>query len=75
MWAAREALLAEVRANRALIVVGETGSGKTTQIPRLLLEVCFMFCCLLFLSSVAHRSRWAPPQANRPVWRDVLFLK
>lgn len=38
VWAAREALLAEVRANRALIVIGETGSGKTTQIPRLLLE-------------------------------------
>ena len=32
VWGAREALLAEVRANRALIVVGETGSGKTTQV-------------------------------------------
>lgn len=38
VWAARDALLSEVRANRALIVVGETGSGKTTQIPRMLME-------------------------------------
>jgi HrpA-like RNA helicase len=27
-----------VRSNRALIVVGETGSGKTTQMPRMLME-------------------------------------
>ena len=38
MWGARDALLAEVRANRALVVIGETGSGKTTQIPRMLME-------------------------------------
>ena len=34
VWAVRSALLEQVRANRALILVGETGSGKTTQIPR-----------------------------------------
>lgn len=34
VWAVRSALLDQVRANRALILVGETGSGKTTQIPR-----------------------------------------
>lgn len=38
MWGARDALLAEVRANRALVVIGETGSGKTTQVPRMLVE-------------------------------------
>jgi HrpA-like RNA helicase len=38
MWAARGALVAEARAHHTLIVVGETGSGKTTQIPQLLLE-------------------------------------
>lgn len=38
MWAAKEALVAEVRAHHTLIVVGETGSGKTTQIPQYLLE-------------------------------------
>lgn len=34
VWAVRSALLEQVRSNRALILVGETGSGKTTQIPR-----------------------------------------
>ena len=38
VWAARDRLLAEVRANKVLVVVGETGSGKTTQIPQFLLE-------------------------------------
>ena len=34
--AARKSLLEYVRAHRVLIVVGETGSGKTTQIPQYL---------------------------------------
>jgi len=38
VWAAREQLLSEVRARKVLIVVGETGSGKTTQIPQFLLQ-------------------------------------
>ncbi|WIA22550.1 hypothetical protein OEZ85_000984 [Tetradesmus obliquus] len=38
IWAARAALVAEAQAHHTLIVVGETGSGKTTQIPQLLLE-------------------------------------
>jgi predicted NACHT family NTPase len=32
VWAAKEQLVREVAANRTLIVVGETGSGKTTQV-------------------------------------------
>lgn len=32
VWAAREQLVKEVAANPTLIVVGETGSGKTTQV-------------------------------------------
>jgi HrpA-like RNA helicase len=38
VWAARAALVSEVVENKVLIVVGETGSGKTTQIPQFLLE-------------------------------------
>ncbi|KAJ3333928.1 putative ATP-dependent RNA helicase dhr2 [Blyttiomyces sp. JEL0837] len=36
--AARSSLLKEIAASQTLIVVGETGSGKTTQIPKFLLE-------------------------------------
>jgi energy-coupling factor transporter ATP-binding protein EcfA2 len=32
VWCAQEALVAEVKANPILVVVGETGSGKTTQV-------------------------------------------
>ena len=34
----RERLLAELRTAQTAVLVGETGSGKTTQVPRLLLE-------------------------------------
>lgn len=32
----REAILSAVKSNRALVLVGETGSGKTTQVPQYL---------------------------------------
>ncbi|KAL0478156.1 ATP-dependent RNA helicase [Acrasis kona] len=38
IYAAREALLKEITQNPALVVVGETGSGKTTQLPQYILE-------------------------------------
>ena len=38
IWQCRDALVAETRASRVLIVVGETGSGKSTQLPQFLLE-------------------------------------
>eukprot|EP00775_Hariotina_reticulata_P008561 gene8561-8743_t len=38
MWSARQNLIQEVKQHDVLIVVGETGSGKTTQIPQFLLE-------------------------------------
>jgi len=38
IWQCRDALLAEARASRVLIVVGETGSGKSTQLPQFLLQ-------------------------------------
>ncbi|MDQ6938367.1 MAG: DEAD/DEAH box helicase, partial [Actinomycetota bacterium] len=37
--AAREELLAAIAANQVLVVAGETGSGKTTQLPKLCLEL------------------------------------
>jgi len=36
--AAREELLAAIQAHRVIIVCGDTGSGKTTQLPKLCLE-------------------------------------
>lgn len=38
LWSARDKLIERVREHRTLIVVGETGSGKTTQIPQFLYE-------------------------------------
>ena len=38
IWQCRDALVAEARASRVLIVVGETGSGKSTQLPQFLLQ-------------------------------------
>ena len=38
IWACRDSLLAEVRANQVLILVGETGSGKSTQLPQFLIQ-------------------------------------
>ena len=43
IFPARGALLREIKANPCCVVVGETGSGKTTQIPqvsRLAHDVC-----------------------------------
>jgi ATP-dependent helicase HrpA len=37
--ARREAILAAIRDNQVVIVCGETGSGKTTQLPKLCLEL------------------------------------
>ena len=37
VYVVRDELLAQLRANPIVVLVGETGSGKTTQVPRLLL--------------------------------------
>ena len=37
--ARREDLLAAIRDNQVVIVAGETGSGKTTQLPKMCLEL------------------------------------
>ena len=41
MWEFRDQLVKAVRDHQVLIVVGETGSGKTTQIPQFLIEEGF----------------------------------
>jgi HrpA-like RNA helicase len=38
IWACRDEIVETVRRNRTVIVVGETGSGKTTQLPQFLLD-------------------------------------
>ncbi|KAL4517246.1 hypothetical protein Ndes2437B_g06850 [Nannochloris sp. 'desiccata'] len=38
MWSAKEKLIQAVKKSPVLVVVGETGSGKTTQIPQFLLD-------------------------------------
>jgi len=37
--AAREKILAAIRENQVVVIAGETGSGKTTQIPKMCLEL------------------------------------
>lgn len=37
MWTTRQSLLQHIQDNAVVVIVGETGSGKTTQIPQLLL--------------------------------------
>ena len=38
IWSAQDSLLQLIRENKSLVVIGETGSGKTTQIPQFLLH-------------------------------------
>ncbi|KDN47150.1 P-loop containing nucleoside triphosphate hydrolase protein [Tilletiaria anomala UBC 951] len=41
IWAGRDAIVKAVRENDTVILLGETGSGKTTQIPQFLYEAGF----------------------------------
>jgi HrpA-like RNA helicase len=38
IYSAKERLQAEIRDNASLVIIGETGSGKTTQIPQFVYE-------------------------------------
>ena len=55
--ARRDDLLAAIRDNQVVIVAGETGSGKTTQLPKICLEL--------------GRTAIAPPQPRRIAARTV----
>ena len=62
VFAYREEFLEAVRDNKVLIVVGETGSGKTTQIPQYLHEVnidkaLFCRCYRIVFSADRNRTR------------------
>ncbi|KAF8507519.1 P-loop containing nucleoside triphosphate hydrolase protein [Hysterangium stoloniferum] len=41
IWTGRDTLVKEVRANDTVVILGETGSGKTTQVPQFLYEAGF----------------------------------
>jgi ATP-dependent RNA helicase DHX8/PRP22 len=41
LWSARQKLIEQVKSSPSLVIIGETGSGKTTQIPQFLLEAGF----------------------------------
>lgn len=38
IWSARKSLIQEIRDNECAVILGETGSGKTTQIPQFIYE-------------------------------------
>lgn len=42
IFTAREALIREFTSNLCCLVIGETGSGKTTQIPQVFYEECII---------------------------------
>ncbi|KAH7098988.1 P-loop containing nucleoside triphosphate hydrolase protein [Auriculariales sp. MPI-PUGE-AT-0066] len=41
IWSGRDALINEIRGNDTVVILGETGSGKTTQVPQFLLDAGF----------------------------------
>ena len=70
IWPCRDALVAEARTNRVLIVVGETGSGKSTQLPQFLLQARARqrFCRAAPSHPCVFRCRatcWAKARASR----------
>ncbi|XP_023808560.1 probable ATP-dependent RNA helicase YTHDC2 isoform X3 [Oryzias latipes] len=50
VWESRVEILQLIQQNRVVLILGETGSGKTTQIPQFLLDDCSSSsqCCRIF---------------------------
>ena len=48
IFPAREALLKEFRSHTCSIIVGETGSGKTTQIPQVYIYIPYTVTVIIF---------------------------
>lgn len=38
IWNKKEEILRKLKENRVIIIAGETGCGKTTQVPKMILE-------------------------------------
>eukprot|EP01125_Pyxidicula_operculata_P005016 TRINITY_DN1847_c1_g1_i1.p1 TRINITY_DN1847_c1_g1~~TRINITY_DN1847_c1_g1_i1.p1 ORF type:complete len:852 (-),score=290.12 TRINITY_DN1847_c1_g1_i1:6-2561(-) len=38
IWSTKETLISQIKSNESLVIIGETGSGKTTQIPQFVFE-------------------------------------
>ena len=57
----RNAILEKVRSQDVVVIAGETGSGKSTQIPQFMLEVCVvavteMFCIITLTKALFTRN-------------------
>ena len=69
-WGAREKFLSTILQNRGMVVTGETGCGKTTQIPQYLLEAqpnCKILVCQpRRLAAVGVANRVASEMACKP---------
>jgi len=69
-WGAREKFLTTILQNRGVVVTGETGCGKTTQIPQFLLEAqprCKVLVCQpRRLAAVGVATRVASEMACKP---------
>lgn len=47
IYQAKDILLEQIEKHDTLVIVGETGSGKTTQIPQ------FLYVCILYFTTLA----------------------